>query len=81
MPLFRGSSRFESLIVSHHARFTCECNNEEIIDDDDDDDVGSPVSPAPQSTFRVQRSASMLQASSSVLQRPCVRVQRPCFRV
>ena len=35
MPLFRGSSRFESLILSHHARFTCECNKEEINDDDD----------------------------------------------
>ena len=27
-PLFRGSSRFESLILSHHSRYevTCECN-------------------------------------------------------
>ena len=31
-------SRFESLILSHHSRFTCECNIEEINDDDDDDD-------------------------------------------
>jgi len=31
-------SRFESLILSHHSRFTCECNKEEINDDDDDDD-------------------------------------------
>ena len=30
----RGSSRFESLILSHHSRFTCECNEEEINDDD-----------------------------------------------
>ena len=37
VPLFRGSSRFESLILSHHSRFTCECNREEIDDDDDDD--------------------------------------------
>ena len=28
--------RFESLIVSHHSRFTCECTKEEIKDDDDD---------------------------------------------
>ena len=25
-------SRFESLIVSHHSRFTCECNKEDIND-------------------------------------------------
>ena len=33
---FRGSSRFESVILSHHSRFkiTCECNKEEINDDD-----------------------------------------------
>ena len=36
MSLFRGSSRFESLILSHHSRFTCECNKEEIDDDDDE---------------------------------------------
>ena len=32
-----GSSRFESLILSHHSRFNvaCECNKEEINDDDD----------------------------------------------
>jgi len=29
-------SRFESLVLSHHSRFTCECNKEEINDDDDD---------------------------------------------
>jgi len=28
-----GSSRFESLILSHHARFTCECSKEDINDD------------------------------------------------
>ena len=39
MPLFRGSSRFESLISSHHSRrVTCECDEEDIDDDDDDDD-------------------------------------------
>ena len=32
-PLFRGSSRFESLIVSHHSKFICECNKKEINDD------------------------------------------------
>ena len=37
VPLFRGSSRFESLILSHHSRFTGECNKEDIDDDDDDD--------------------------------------------
>ena len=37
VPLFRGSSRSESLILSHHSRFTCECNKEDINDDDDDD--------------------------------------------
>ena len=36
MPLFRGSSRFESLILSDYSRFACECNQEEINDDDDD---------------------------------------------
>ena len=35
VPNFRGSSRFESLVLSHHSRFTCECNKEEINDDDD----------------------------------------------
>jgi len=38
VPLFRCSSSFESLILSQHSRFTCECNKEEINDDDDDDD-------------------------------------------
>ena len=33
VPLFRGSSRSESLILSHHARFTCECNKQDIGDD------------------------------------------------
>ena len=39
MPLFRGNSRFESLLLSHHSRYnvTCECNEEDIDDDDDDD--------------------------------------------
>ena len=38
MPLFRGSSRFETLILSQHSRFNvaCECHKEEINDDDDD---------------------------------------------
>jgi len=30
--LFRGSCRFDNLILSHHSRFTCECNKEEIND-------------------------------------------------
>jgi len=34
--LFRGSSRSESLILSHHSRFECECNKEEINNDDDE---------------------------------------------
>ena len=38
--LFRGSSRFESLILSQHSTFTCEFNKEEIDNDDDDDDAG-----------------------------------------
>ena len=33
VPLFRGRSRFENLILSHHSRFTCECNTEDINDD------------------------------------------------
>ena len=40
-PLFTASERrgrFESLILSHHSRFTCECNKEEINDDDDDEE-------------------------------------------
>jgi len=40
VPLFRGSSIFESLILSHHSKFTCEFHKEEINDDDDDDDEG-----------------------------------------
>ena len=32
VPLFRGSSRFASLILSHHSRVTCECNKGEIND-------------------------------------------------
>ena len=31
-----GTSIFESLILSHHSRFTCECKKEEIDDHDDD---------------------------------------------
>jgi len=34
VPLFRVSRRFKSWIISHHSRFTCECNEEEISDDD-----------------------------------------------
>ena len=36
MTLFRGSSRFESLILSRHPRCTYECNREDINDDDDE---------------------------------------------
>ena len=36
VPLFRGRSEFESLILSHHSRLTCECNQEEINDHDDE---------------------------------------------
>ena len=36
MPLFHGSSRFESLISFHHSKGACECNKEDINDDDDD---------------------------------------------
>ena len=36
-PLFRGSSSIESLIVSHHSRFTCEYNKEDVDHDDDAD--------------------------------------------
>ena len=32
----QNSSRFESLILSHNSRFTCEFNKEDINDDDDD---------------------------------------------
>jgi len=31
-----GCSRFESLIFSHHSRYTCECNKEDINDDEDE---------------------------------------------
>ena len=38
VPLFRGSSRFESLILSQHfRRVTCECDEEDVNDDDDDE--------------------------------------------
>jgi len=40
-PSLLDSSRFESLILSHHSRFTCECNNKEDINDDDDDDAAA----------------------------------------
>ena len=38
VPLFHGSSRFASSILSRHSRqkVTCECNDEDITDDDDD---------------------------------------------
>ena len=32
---FRGRSRVESLVLSHHSRFTWGCNEEEINEDDD----------------------------------------------
>ena len=32
VPLFRGSSRFESLILPRHSRFECECNQEYMTD-------------------------------------------------
>ena len=56
VPLFRGSSRFENLIVSQHSRFTCECNKEDINDDDDDDrddddDDDSPARNSPANTL------------------------------
>jgi len=37
VPLFRGSSRFESLILSHHSGFSvaCKCHEEEINNNDD----------------------------------------------
>ena len=40
VPIFRSSSRFESLILSQHSWFTCECNKEEINDDDDGFSIG-----------------------------------------
>ena len=46
VPLFRGSSSFESLILSRHSRFTCECNKEDINDDDDDHHSSSDVEEA-----------------------------------
>ena len=30
VPLFRGISTFQSLILSHHSRFTCENNKEDM---------------------------------------------------
>ena len=37
VPLFRGSSIFESLVLSHHFRLnvTCECIKEELDDGDE----------------------------------------------
>ena len=35
VPLFLGSGRFESLILSHHSMFTCECDKDDINDEDD----------------------------------------------
>ena len=37
VPLFRGGSRFQSLILTHHSRFTGECNEAETDDDVDND--------------------------------------------
>ena len=36
VPLVCGSRRCESFVLSHHSRFTSECNVEEINDDDDE---------------------------------------------
>ena len=34
VPLFHDSRKFESLILSHHSRFTCDFNQEKFNDDD-----------------------------------------------
>ena len=56
MPLFRGSSRFESLILSLHSRFRCECNNAE------DAEVGDRAEKTP----RVLREATCCVSLSTV---------------
>ena len=61
MPLFRGSSRFESLILSHHSRFTSECNKEEINDDDDACCRGSCSDRAPTNMPSSAASSSILE--------------------
>ena len=33
VPLFRGISRFESVILSRYSRFTCECNKEKVTEE------------------------------------------------
>ena len=35
VPLLRGSSRFQSSILSHHVRFKCGFDKEEVHDDDE----------------------------------------------
>ena len=50
VPLFRGSSGFESLLLSHHSRLnvTCECSQQEINDDDNLGFGGNDTCPASQ---------------------------------
>ena len=43
------------MIVSHHSRFTCECNKEDINDDDDDDGM---------TAVEVTRSLAMLNGAA-----------------
>ena len=46
VPLFSGSRKFESSILSHLSRLTCDCNKEEINDDDDSlQGLGAPRKP------------------------------------
>ena len=56
VPLFRGNSRCESLILSHHFRFnvTCERYKEEFNDDEDDDGRHRPRGRAPALVLRLR---------------------------
>ena len=73
VPLFRGSSRFESLILSHHSGFSvaCECNEEDINDDDDGEGVeGVPVARKGSLQVREHPSSSSSLLSLHVLDGP-----------
>ena len=63
-PCFRGSSRFESSILSHHLRFICECNFSLRVS----------VDPAfiPETLFQNSFEGPSYKRDGSRVRRPCV---------
>ena len=72
MPLLRGSSRFDSLVLSHIFGFngTCECNKEEIKFNDDDDGPGFAGRPVPAAPTRALSQAPQEAAGSQLREPP-----------